>query len=170
MWVMILVLLCCYADTFIAKYIEACISHSPDVYLDEIRTRLEEACGVKVHESTVWRALKRRGFTLKKVSIRVFMLVCISNLNRTANPRWQITKAAMERSDSKRFQYMYRIGLNYQPDQLVFVDESSFDRRATYRNNAYALKGQRALRKCFFVRGKRYSFSILHLLNALRYS
>ena len=50
---------------------------------------------------------------------------------------------------------MYRIGLNYQPDQFVFVDESSFDRRSTYRDYAYALKGQRALRKCFFVRGKR---------------
>ena len=67
----------------------------------------------------------------------------------------QITKAAMERSDSKRCQYMYRIGLNYQPDQFVFVDESSFDRRSTYRDYAYALKGQGALHKCFFVQGKR---------------
>jgi hypothetical protein len=69
----------------------------------------------------------------------------------------QISKVAMERSASKRSQYIYRIGLNYQPDQFVFVDESSFDRRSTYRDRAYALKGQRALRKCFFVRGKRYS-------------
>jgi hypothetical protein len=53
---------------FIVQYIEACISHSPDAYLDELLTQLEEACGVKVHESTVWRALKRRGFTLKKVN------------------------------------------------------------------------------------------------------
>ena len=60
---------------FIAKYIEAFIAHSPDAYLDELRTQLEEVCGVKVHESTVWRALKRRGFTLKKVSIWTFMLV-----------------------------------------------------------------------------------------------
>lgn len=73
----------------------------------------------------------------------------------------QITKAAMERSDSKRFQYIYRIGLNYQPDQFVFVDESLFDRRATYRDYAYALKGQHALRKCFFVRGKRYVLNLM---------
>jgi transposase len=64
---------------FIVKYVEACVSHSPDAYLDELRTQLEEACGVKVHESTVWRALKRRGFTLKKVSIRAFMLVCLKS-------------------------------------------------------------------------------------------
>jgi len=117
------------------------------VYLDELRTQLEEACGIKVHESTVWRALKRRGFTLKK-----------------------ITKAAMERSDLKRFQYMYRIGLNYQPDQFVFVDESSFDRRATFRDYAYALKDQHALRKCFSVRGKRYSILPALSLNGILYS
>ena len=66
---------CIITDFFILKYIEACISHSPDAYLDELRTQLEEACGVKVHESTVWKALKRRGFTLKKVSIRAIILV-----------------------------------------------------------------------------------------------
>ena len=60
---------------FIAKYIKAYIAHSPDAYLDELRTQLEEACGVKVHESMVWRALKKRGFTLNKESIWTFMLV-----------------------------------------------------------------------------------------------
>ena len=60
---------------FIVKYIEACIACSLDAYLDELWTQLEEACGVKVHDSTVWSALKRRGFTLKKVSIWIFMLV-----------------------------------------------------------------------------------------------
>ena len=79
----------------------------------------------------------------------------------------------MERSDSKQFKYMYRIGLNYQPDQFVFVNESSFDWCATYRNYAYALKGQCALCKCFFVWGKRYSSLTLHFLmhwDILRYS
>jgi len=47
------------------------------------------------------------------------------------------------------------MGLQYTPEQLVMVDESSFDRRATYRGYAYALKGIRAVRKCFFLRGKR---------------
>jgi hypothetical protein len=48
------------------------------------------------------------------------------------------------------------MGLMYQPDQLVFVDESSFDRRAVYRCYAYAPKGYRVPRKAFFVRGQRY--------------
>ncbi|KAF7969177.1 hypothetical protein HWV62_28003 [Athelia sp. TMB] len=67
----------------------------------------------------------------------------------------------MERSESKRLQYMYHMGSRYEPNQLVFVDESSFDRHTTYRGYAWALKGQRAKRKCFYVRGKRYIPSYL---------
>ena len=62
----------------------------------------------------------------------------------------------MERSETKRLQYTYHMGLMYLPEQLVFVDESSFDRRTSYHGRAYALKGQRVHQKCFFIRGQRY--------------
>lgn len=68
----------------------------------------------------------------------------------------QISKRALERSEQWRMEYMTRIGTKYDADQLVFVDESSFDRRTSYRGYAWALKGRRAIRKCFYVRGKRY--------------
>jgi len=61
----------------------------------------------------------------------------------------------MEQSADKRADYLYKIGLFYLPEQLVFVDESSCDRRTTYRNKAWAIRGQRAVRKAFFVRGQR---------------
>lgn len=38
-----------------------------DRYLDELKAMLEERCGVKVSESTVWRTLNRCGFRLKEV-------------------------------------------------------------------------------------------------------
>lgn len=69
----------------------------------------------------------------------------------------QLTRQAMERNADKRAAYLYNIGLFYQPDQLVFVDESSCDHRTTYRNKAWAIRGQRAIRKAFFVRGQRYA-------------
>jgi hypothetical protein len=61
----------------------------------------------------------------------------------------------MERNYLKRAEYVLQIATSYTPEQLVMVDESSFDRRTTYRNYAYALKGKRAVRKCFYIRGKR---------------
>lgn len=48
------------------------------------------------------------------------------------------------------------MGVKYEAEQLVFVIESLFDRRTSYRGRAWALKGVRAIRKCFFIRGKRY--------------
>jgi hypothetical protein len=47
------------------------------------------------------------------------------------------------------------MGLKYSPDQLVFVDESAFDRQVSFRGYAWAVKDERAIRKCFFIRGKR---------------
>jgi hypothetical protein len=64
-------------------------------------------------------------------------------------------KVAQEHSAQKQAAYVHHMGLNYTAEQLVFVDESSFDRRTRYRGYGWALKGQRALRKCFFMRGKR---------------
>ena len=56
----------------------------------------------------------------------------------------------------KRANYVIKIGLNYTPNQLVFVDESACDKRTTYRGQAWAIRGRRAFRKTFFVRGKRF--------------
>ena len=61
---------------------------------------------------------------------------------------------AMERSAQKRLEYLTRIG-NYTAEQLIFVDESSVDRRTTYRGNAWSCRGTKAQRKAFFVCGRR---------------
>ena len=68
--------------------------------------------------------------------------------------------------------YRYNFGSQYTPEQAVFVDESSFDRRTDIRGRAWALSGKTALRKAFFVRGKRYVLLILgyQVLNYARYS
>ena len=63
-----------------------------------------------------------------------------------------VLQAAAERSAEKRLDYIARIGA-YTPDQLIFVDESSVDRRTTYRGRAWSIRGTKAQRKAFFVRG-----------------
>lgn len=80
----------------------------------------------------------------------------------------QLSRNALEHSAIKRAQYVVKIAMGYQSYQLVFVDESSCDRRTTYRNRAWAVRGRRAVRKTFFVRGRRYihyPFAILSLAN-----
>ncbi len=68
---------------------------------------------------------------------------------------FKLTRKALERNEEQRLAFRFNYGSRYTPEQTVFVDESSFDRRTSIRNHAWALSGQRAVRKCFFVRGKR---------------
>ncbi|KDQ15261.1 hypothetical protein BOTBODRAFT_90220, partial [Botryobasidium botryosum FD-172 SS1] len=48
-------------------YLRQVIAQTPDVYLDELRESLYETYGKHVSDSTIWRALKKAGFTMKKV-------------------------------------------------------------------------------------------------------
>ena len=70
-------------------------------------------------------------------------------------PSIQVTRTAAERSAEKRLKYIDRIS-KYKAEQLVFVDESSVDRRTTYRGRAWSIRGTQAQRKAFFVCGRRY--------------
>ena len=63
---------------------------------------------------------------------------------------------ALERSEERQLQYMFKIGSNYEAEQLVFVDESAFDRCTAYRSYGWALRGERVQRTCFYVCRKRY--------------
>ncbi|KAJ7643016.1 Homeodomain-like protein [Mycena polygramma] len=50
------------------SYLQGSLDHSCDKYLDELQLGLQETCGRTVSQSTIWRALKRSGYTMKKVS------------------------------------------------------------------------------------------------------
>ena len=63
-----------------------------------------------------------------------------------------MTRVTEKRSAEKRLDYVARIS-QYQANQIVFVDESSVDRKTFYCGHAYTIQG-RAERKAFFVRGK----------------
>ncbi|KIO14394.1 hypothetical protein M404DRAFT_108146, partial [Pisolithus tinctorius Marx 270] len=48
------------------EFLLGTIRKSPDLYLDELQEMLAVFCGVEVSRSTVWRTLRRSGFTMKK--------------------------------------------------------------------------------------------------------
>ncbi|KAF8593677.1 hypothetical protein BDV93DRAFT_460568, partial [Ceratobasidium sp. AG-I] len=103
----------------------------PDLFLDELQKELSESAGIDVSIATVWRTLSRLGITYKKLD-----------------------KRAMERNEDRRAEYR-RLIRAFRPGQLNFADESSFNRKGTYKDYGYALSSKRACKKAFHVRGKR---------------
>ena len=56
-----------YAN-YTIKHLFNTLSSTPDLYLDELRLELQEKFGVSVALSTIWRTLKKSGYSMKKVS------------------------------------------------------------------------------------------------------
>lgn len=52
--------------------------------------------------------------------------------------------------------FRLHVGETYSAEQLVFVDESAFNRHTARRTMGWATTGTRARRRDFFVRGQRY--------------
>ena len=117
------------------QFLAECIEHSPDIYLGELQTKLQEVAHLTVSKVAISNGLKRIGYTRKKV--RSWYPHCNNSCNCA-----QISKVALEQSAARRASYMLRIGTQYDPRQLVFVDESSFDRRTAVRGFAWALRGE----------------------------
>ena len=55
------------------------MNETPDLYLDELRVDLEIQQGKSVSTSTVWRALQKAGFMMKKVYLGSDAIPIIEN-------------------------------------------------------------------------------------------
>jgi hypothetical protein len=49
------------------QFLLGTIEKAPDLYLDELQEMLVALCGWTVSKSTIWRTLRKTGFTMKKV-------------------------------------------------------------------------------------------------------
>ena len=132
------------------QYVVECVSKTPDIYLEDLQSQMTADLGVTVSRGLIWRTLKRNGLTMKKVN----------KINQFSSPEvndilFQASRTAAEQSAHKRAEYVLRISDRYTKDQLVFADETSFNRHVAHRNYAWALKGQRASKKVLLCRGKR---------------
>jgi hypothetical protein len=60
------------------QFLQSLVRHSPDAYLDEMQELLETRRGTNVGKPTIWRALIRSGFTMKKASsFKFFDFLCL---------------------------------------------------------------------------------------------
>ena len=77
-----------------------------------------------------------------------------------------MSKPAIERNENDRLNFIVHMS-QYSPLQLVFSDESAYDRRTLSRRYGWNFKGRRACKRTFFIRGKRYTIEGALCLNGL---
>lgn len=122
----------------------------------ELQTWLLEICNIHASKTTIRRTLQRRGFRRKMVrTSRPSPLI----VHHHTSHRSKITRPALERNEHRRAVYKVLVGEQYQPQQLVFVDESHFNRMSLRRRWGWAPCGRRARRRDFFIRGIRFVLS-----------
>ena len=89
----------------------------PSMYLKEVCRHVYDTTGTVITESAVCRFLQRNNFSHKK-----------------------LTNLAKQCSELLRQCFMSQCEI-YDPDMMVFVDETGCDRRSSMRKFGYALKG-----------------------------
>jgi len=92
------------------------ILEHPGIYLHEIQEKLLQM-GIDVSLSNICRTFKRMGVT-----------------------RQAMHHIALQQCDHKRAKYMAEISM-YDPSMLVFIDETSCDRRNMIRKYGYSFRG-----------------------------
>ncbi len=70
---------------------------------------------------------------------------------------FQLHHAAYERNELLRSIFIAKVGCEYKPEQLIFMDEASKDERTLSREYRYSFKNTFATKKNVFVRGVRYT-------------
>lgn len=76
-----LLLVCGDLTDLYKQFLATAVNRHNDRYLDELRDLLEERCGVRVSESTIWRTLHRVGFRMKAVSFSFRYFDLLSKLD-----------------------------------------------------------------------------------------
>ena len=110
------------------------IEESPELFLDEIQEWFAIAYDTGISRTTLHDNIRDCGLTYKL-----------------------LRKAAAERDDDRREEWMENMRMHHIARQLVMVDETSKDDRTIYRHYGRAPAGHRATIHANFVRGDRYS-------------
>ena len=105
--------------------------HKPTLYLSGVQEKLFETTGTWIHQSTMCRTIKQQGFTRKRVQY-------------------------VQQSEVKRPEFMAEVSA-FDPNMLIWIDETGSDRRNEIRKYGYSLRGTPACTCQLRVGGKRLS-------------
>ncbi|GET03069.1 homeodomain-like protein [Rhizophagus clarus] len=120
-------------NTYDMKILQELITEKVDWFLDELVYEMARRTGKIVSVPTLWRSLSFCGITRKKLQ-----------------------KAAKERNEFLRSDFILKIS-DYNPEQLIFIDETAKDERSISRAYGYSTINTRAMKSVVFIRGKRYT-------------
>lgn len=115
----------------------------PGIMLHELQAKLFEQTGIAVCISTICRFLHRSGFSHQKLRI-----------------------VAIQRDDFLRSQFAYDVSI-YEPEMLIFLDETGSDKRNTIRRHGYSLRGKPLVSHELLVRGERISAIAFMSMNGM---
>ena len=115
------------------NYLDGLLASQPGLYLDEIQDKLRDIRDIEVSLATISRTLSRITITHKVIS-----------------------KEALERNEHLRATWQAVMG-QYDPHQLVFIDEAGVDDHTNNRTHGWAALGQACVRRASFLRGQKYS-------------
>ena len=115
------------------EYLDGLLSSQPALFLDEIQDKLQEMRDVEVSLATLSRTLSQLSITHKRVA-----------------------KEALERNEHLRATWQTVMG-QYEPRQLVFIDEAGVDDHTNVRKWGWAPLGQACVRRTSFLRGQKFS-------------
>jgi len=113
--------------------IDELVSKFPDYYIDEYLQKFYELSGIMLSMTTFMRAFKQLHISRKKLSKR----------------------AAESRSEDQSA--FVAAASKFSTEQLVFLDETHYDRRSSQRKFGWGRKGNRVYQRGYFFRGKKYS-------------
>ena len=111
------------------NYLEAILHAEPGLLLDELKEKLRIVRDIEVSISTLSRTLSRLAITHKSIA-----------------------KEAAERNEHLRATWQIAM-VQYDPQQLVFIDEAGVDDQTNFRKNGWAPLGQMCVHRISFLHG-----------------
>lgn len=115
----------------------------------DLYTLLEEAPEMYLSEIQEWIALSHE-VHISRAALHV-------NIRDAGISFKLLRRAAAERDEDLRLEWMQDVNARFVASQMVFIDETSKDDRTVYRHYGRSVAGRRAVINANFVRGERYS-------------
>ena len=110
-----------------------CVLMNPGIYLKEVQQDLYDTTAAEVSLSAICRFLQRVGFSRQKLKL-----------------------VAKQRDEDLRAQFACDVAM-YNPEMLIFLDETGSDKRNCLRKYGYSLRDRPAVSQKLLVCGRRVS-------------